>query len=122
MYIFAVDCCCPGDVVTITAIVKATGSDAGHGGRSSKDHCTFLLYLYAISVSNDKLLAEGEPSPSSLHVEFSTKVTSYILCAHVSVVCCYCRTIATSQADKILTYVDLFLENLLAKYVATYTV
>lgn len=71
---FAVDCCCPGDMVTITAIVKATGSDEGYGGRSSKDRCTFLLYLHAISVSNDKLLAGGDSSPASLHVEFSTKV------------------------------------------------
>ncbi|XP_065908945.1 DNA helicase MCM8-like [Dysidea avara] len=68
-----VDCCCPGDMVTITAIVKATGSDEGHGGRSSKDRCTFLLYLHAISVSNDKLLAGGDSSPASIHVEFSTK-------------------------------------------------
>ena len=74
MYYFTVDCCCPGDMVTITAIVKATGSDEGHGGRSSKDRCTFLLYLHAISISNDKLLAGGDSSPASLHVEFSTKV------------------------------------------------
>ena len=73
MHIFAVDCCSPGDMVTITAIVKATGSEVGHSGRGSKDHCTFHLYLDAISVSNDKLLAGGEPSASS-HVEFSTKV------------------------------------------------
>ena len=80
VYVFAVDCCCPGDLVTITAIVKATGSDAGPVGRAGKDRCTFLLYLHAVSVSNDKLLAGGQPSPSSLHVEFSTKVitdTSY---------------------------------------------
>lgn len=74
---FIVDCCCPGDMVTITAIVKATGSDIGHGGRSSKDHCTFHLYLHAISISNDKLMAGGEPS-SSPHVEFSTKVINYV--------------------------------------------
>ena len=73
MHAFAVDCCSPGDMVTITAIVKATGSEVGHSGRGSKDHCTFHLYLDAISVSNDKLLAGGEPSASS-HVEFSTKV------------------------------------------------
>ena len=75
---FTVDCCCPGDMVTITAIVKATGSDVGHGGRSSKDHCTFHLYLHAISISNDKLMAGGEPSSSSPHVEFSTKVINYV--------------------------------------------
>ena len=73
VHMFSVDCCCPGDMVTITAIVKATGSDVGHGGRSSKDRCTFHLYLHAISISNDKLLAGGEPSAST-HVEFSTKV------------------------------------------------
>ena len=73
VHVFTVDCCCPGDMITITAIVKATGSDVGHGGRSSKDHCTFHLYLHAISISNDKLLAGGEPSAST-HVEFSTKV------------------------------------------------
>ena len=74
LYTYIVDCCCPGDLVTITAIVKATGSDVGHGGRISKDHCTFHLYLHAISINNDKLLAGGDPSPSSVHVEFSTKV------------------------------------------------
>ena len=61
-------------MVTITAIVKATSSDEGHGGRSSKDHCTFLLYLYAISISNDKVLAGGDLSPASLHIELYTKV------------------------------------------------
>jgi len=74
--IFIVDCCCSGDMVTIAAIVKATGSDEGHGGHSSKDRCTFLLYLHAISVSNDKLLAGGDSSPATVLVEFSTKVKS----------------------------------------------
>ena len=76
-YIYVVDCCCPGDVVTITAIVKATGTDVGHSGRNNKDHCTFHLYLHAISISNEKLMAGGEPS--SPHVEFSTKVITTII-------------------------------------------
>jgi len=70
---FTVDRCCPRCMVTITAIVKATGSDEGNGGHSSKDRCTFLLYLHA---SNDRLLAGGDSSPATVHVEFSTKVKS----------------------------------------------
>ena len=56
IHVIAVDCCNPGDLVTITAIVKATSLDVGHSGHSSKDHCTFCLHLHAISISNDKLL------------------------------------------------------------------
>ena len=57
-------------MVTVAAIVKATGSDEGRG-RSSKDKCMFLLYLHAISVVNSKhTLTDG---CSGLQIEFSTK-------------------------------------------------
>ena len=97
-----VDSCVPGDMVTITAVVKATGSEEGvvpfvalvhhymkltseglvvnlspslspARGRNTKDKCMFLLYLYAVSVSNNK--GSGDAS-HGLHMEFSTKVVS----------------------------------------------
>ena len=95
MYVFTVDCCCPGNMVTITAVVKATGSDTGHGGRSSKDHCTFHLYLHAISISNDKLMAGGEPSTSSPHVEFSTKVNHDFTTVQAKVIKLKCKELVS---------------------------
>eukprot|EP00731_Ephydatia_muelleri_P032056 Em0023g563a len=63
------DSCVPGDMVTVAAIVKATGSDEGRG-RNSKDKCMFLLYLHAISIVNSKhTLTDG---CSGLQIEFST--------------------------------------------------
>ena len=101
---FTVDCCCPGDMVTITAIVKATGC---HGGRSSKDCCTFLLYLHAISVSNDKLLAGGDSSPASLHVEFSTKVKSYNIVNQSYLVTCWLN-ILYCKCENVAVYASHF--------------
>jgi DNA helicase MCM8 len=60
-----VDSCVPGDMVAVTAVVKATGTNEGHG-RQSKDKCMFLLYLDAVSVTNNK-------GPDITHMQFSTK-------------------------------------------------
>ena len=83
-----VDTCVPGDVVTVTAIVKATSSHDDseqasvwrqflllHVGRlrSSKDKCTFLLYLEVISIINSKSLGDGEGGGVAL--DFSTRVS-----------------------------------------------
>ncbi|XP_069464372.1 DNA helicase MCM8 [Ambystoma mexicanum] len=48
-----VDSCVPGDMVTVTGIVKV--SNTGDGGyRNKNDKCMFLLYIEANSVSNSK--------------------------------------------------------------------
>ena len=89
-----VDSCTPGDMVTITAIVKATNSEEGEllqdewmdrppvssllspspppplsfvagCGRKSKDKCMFVLYLQAVSVVTNKGQGVSDPSPSS---------------------------------------------------------
>ncbi|XP_064405107.1 DNA helicase MCM8-like [Halichondria panicea] len=65
-----VDSCVPGDMVTITAIVKATGSEEAGRTKSTKDKCMFLLYLNAVSVTNNKT---GGDASHGLHMEFSTK-------------------------------------------------
>jgi DNA helicase MCM8 len=65
-----VDSCVPGDLITVTAIVKATKSDEGQG-RNNKDKCMFLIYLSAVSVTTSRGQGVGEEP----HMEFSTKVT-----------------------------------------------
>jgi DNA helicase MCM8 len=64
-----VDSCVPGDLITVTAIVKATKSDEGQG-RNNKDKCMFLIYLSAVSVTTSRGQGVGEGP----HMEFSTKV------------------------------------------------
>ncbi|XP_066495222.1 DNA helicase MCM8 isoform X2 [Tiliqua scincoides] len=46
-----VDCCVPGDVITITGIVKVSNTEEG---ASKTDKCVFLLYIEANSISNSK--------------------------------------------------------------------
>ncbi|XP_065178607.1 DNA helicase MCM8-like [Sycon ciliatum] len=82
-----VDSCVPGDVVTVAAIVKASGTDEARG-RFNKDKCTFLIYLEANSISNSKATAgsnggsnsagtgDNATDPASAngpHVQFSAK-------------------------------------------------
>ncbi|XP_068918882.1 DNA helicase MCM8 isoform X1 [Petaurus breviceps papuanus] len=47
-----VDSCVPGDIVTITGIVKVSNTE--EGSRNKNDKCMFLLYIEANSVSNSK--------------------------------------------------------------------
>lgn len=67
-----VDSCVPGDVVTVTAIVKATSSHDDGRPRSSKDKCTFLLYLEAVSVVNSKNVGGGGGG-EGMGLDFTTK-------------------------------------------------
>uniref|UniRef100_A0A8C8VKP9 DNA helicase MCM8 n=1 Tax=Pelusios castaneus TaxID=367368 RepID=A0A8C8VKP9_9SAUR len=48
-----VDSCVPGDMVTITGIVKVSNTEEGTS-RNKNDKCMFLLYIEANSVSNSK--------------------------------------------------------------------
>ncbi|NXN21916.1 MCM8 helicase, partial [Nycticryphes semicollaris] len=48
-----VDSCVPGDMVTITGIVKVWSTEEG-ASKSKNDKCMFLLYIEANSVSNSK--------------------------------------------------------------------
>uniref|UniRef100_A0A671M3J9 DNA helicase n=1 Tax=Sinocyclocheilus anshuiensis TaxID=1608454 RepID=A0A671M3J9_9TELE len=47
-----VDSCVPGDMVTITGVIKVSNEEGN--GRNKKDKCMFLLYIQANSVSNSK--------------------------------------------------------------------
>ncbi|KAK3102993.1 hypothetical protein FSP39_015600 [Pinctada imbricata] len=47
-----VDSCVPGDIVTVSGVVKVNSVDEGRG--RNKDKCMFLLYIQANSVSNMK--------------------------------------------------------------------
>ncbi|XP_044516641.1 DNA helicase MCM8 isoform X3 [Gracilinanus agilis] len=47
-----VDSCVPGDIVTITGIVKVSNTE--DGSRNKNDKCMFLLYVEANSISNTK--------------------------------------------------------------------
>ncbi|CAG2189986.1 MCM8 [Mytilus edulis] len=64
-----VDSCVPGDVVTISGIVKVNSVDEGKG--RNKDKCMFLLYIYANSVVNAKGNKSGDNS--GLAMEFTMK-------------------------------------------------
>jgi DNA helicase MCM8 len=70
-----VDTCVPGDTVTVAAIVKATGSHDDGRSRSSKDKCTFSLYLRAVSIFNNKSNEGGPPEggPPGGPLDFSDK-------------------------------------------------
>lgn len=48
-----VDSCVPGDMVTVTGIVKVANSSEGKS-RNKDDKCMFLLYIEANSISNGK--------------------------------------------------------------------
>ncbi|NXG54209.1 MCM8 helicase, partial [Hemiprocne comata] len=48
-----VDSCVPGDMVTITGIVKVSSTEEGTS-KNKNDKCVFLLYIEANSVSNSK--------------------------------------------------------------------
>ena len=63
-----VDECVPGDTVTVTAIVKATGSEESHG-KNNKDKCMFLLYLQAVSVCCHSRSSDDTSDPQ---LDFST--------------------------------------------------
>ena len=62
-----VNSCIPGDNITVTAVVKATGSEDTHS--RNKDKCMFILYLSAISICSDKVCRDGGGS----QVDFSTR-------------------------------------------------
>ncbi|XP_068237217.1 DNA helicase MCM8-like [Palaemon carinicauda] len=63
-----VDSCVPGDMLTVTGIVKV--SQLHEGFKSKKDKCMFSLYIDASSVTNSK--AESD-SASAAGIEFSIK-------------------------------------------------
>ncbi|CAL4067285.1 unnamed protein product, partial [Meganyctiphanes norvegica] len=67
-----VDTCLPGDMVTVTGIVKVNQNQegSGHGGRGSGEKCMFSLYLDATSVTNCKA---GDDSASAVGIEFNIK-------------------------------------------------
>ncbi|KGL72485.1 DNA helicase MCM8, partial [Tinamus guttatus] len=48
-----VDSCVPGDMVTITGIVKVSSAEEG-ASKNKNDKCVFLLYIEANSISNSK--------------------------------------------------------------------
>ncbi|NXL39459.1 MCM8 helicase, partial [Glaucidium brasilianum] len=48
-----VDSCVPGDLVTITGIVKVSSTEEG-ASKNKNDKCMFLLYIEANTVSNSK--------------------------------------------------------------------
>ncbi|KAM0850012.1 hypothetical protein ACQ4PT_053363 [Festuca glaucescens] len=62
-----VDCCIPGEVVTVTGIVKVLNNymDVGGGKAKSKNQGLYYLYLEAISVRNSKGHAVSENSDAS---------------------------------------------------------
>ncbi|XP_051206010.1 probable DNA helicase MCM8 [Lolium perenne] len=62
-----VDCCIPGEVVTVTGIVKVLNNymDVGGGKAKSKNQGLYYLYLEAISVRNSKGHAVSENSAAS---------------------------------------------------------
>ncbi|XP_078724376.1 DNA helicase MCM8 isoform X2 [Lampetra fluviatilis] len=70
-----VDSCVPGDVITLTGIVKVASSDEGRN-KSNKDKCMFLLYIQAVAVSNTKGQRSdggGEDTAPGVALDFSLK-------------------------------------------------
>lgn len=67
-----VDSCVPGDMVTVTGIVKATGTEENRN-KSNKDKCMFLLYLHVNAVNNNKGGTGATEQTSGLAMEFSIK-------------------------------------------------
>lgn len=69
-----VDSCVPGDMVTITGVIKVSNEEGS--SRNKKDKCMFLLYIQANSVSNSKgqkSKAVSESEGQGPSVEFSIK-------------------------------------------------
>ncbi|XP_005096787.1 DNA helicase MCM8 [Aplysia californica] len=70
-----VDSCIPGDIVTVTGIVKVNSVEEGRG--KNKDKCMFLLYLHGNSVTNakgnSKRAAKESGNSSGLAMDFSMK-------------------------------------------------
>uniref|UniRef100_A0A673G8W6 DNA helicase MCM8 n=1 Tax=Sinocyclocheilus rhinocerous TaxID=307959 RepID=A0A673G8W6_9TELE len=69
-----VDSCVPGDMVTITGVIKVSNEEGN--GRNKKDKCMFLLYIQANSVSNSKgqkSKAVSDSEGQGPSVEFSIK-------------------------------------------------
>uniref|UniRef100_A0A4W4F678 DNA helicase MCM8 n=1 Tax=Electrophorus electricus TaxID=8005 RepID=A0A4W4F678_ELEEL len=69
-----VDSCVPGDMVTITGVIKVSNEEGSR--RNKKDKCMFLLYIEANSVSNSKgqkSKSASEPEGQGASVEFSLK-------------------------------------------------
>ncbi|KTG43970.1 hypothetical protein cypCar_00015230 [Cyprinus carpio] len=69
-----VDSCVPGDMVTITGVIKVSNEEGN--GRNKKDKCMFLLYIQANSVSNSKgqkSKAASDSEGQGPSVEFSIK-------------------------------------------------
>jgi len=55
-----VDCCIPGDVLTVSGVIKSRSISAGMPGNSGKGKCLFLLFLDVNSVSNSKSSENGK--------------------------------------------------------------
>uniref|UniRef100_A0A671MAE0 DNA helicase MCM8 n=1 Tax=Sinocyclocheilus anshuiensis TaxID=1608454 RepID=A0A671MAE0_9TELE len=69
-----VDSCVPGDMVTITGVIKVSNEEGNN--RNKKDKCMFLLYIQANSVSNSKgqkSKAASDSEGQGPSVEFSIK-------------------------------------------------
>ncbi|KAJ8299815.1 hypothetical protein KUTeg_023875 [Tegillarca granosa] len=64
-----VDSCVPGDIVTVSGIVKVNSVEEGRS--RNKDKCMFLLYIHANSVSNAKGNKSGDSS--GLAMDFTMK-------------------------------------------------
>lgn len=83
------DMCVPGDQVTICGTVKAIdntnigalGSGGSAGGSSSKDKCTFVLYISVNSINKNRETSSSSSNQSEnneslkgeLQLDFSTK-------------------------------------------------
>ncbi|GFO02710.1 DNA helicase mcm8-like [Plakobranchus ocellatus] len=69
-----VDACVPGDIVTVTGIVKVNSVDEGKG--RSKDKCIFLLYLdgnYVNNIKGNKRKSGEGSETSGLAMDFTMK-------------------------------------------------
>jgi len=55
-----VDCCIPGDVLTVSGIMKSRTIGGGMGGGGTKGKCLFLLFLDVNAVSNSKQSEGGK--------------------------------------------------------------
>uniref|UniRef100_A0A0D9WHF9 Probable DNA helicase MCM8 n=1 Tax=Leersia perrieri TaxID=77586 RepID=A0A0D9WHF9_9ORYZ len=69
-----VDCCIPGEVVTVTGIVKVLNNymDVGGGKSKGRNQGLYYLYLEAISIRNSKAHAASENSDASGSFGFQT--------------------------------------------------
>ncbi|XP_052226288.1 DNA helicase MCM8-like isoform X2 [Dreissena polymorpha] len=64
-----VDSCVPGDIVTVSGIVKVNSVDEGRA--RNKDKCMFLLYIHANSVNNSK--GSSKTGNDGLAMDFTMK-------------------------------------------------